>query len=119
MNARAAAARVPRPPPPSFHRPTVATDAELRALAASARPAPEEVLSLWPASQRERLVLWIRRDGTGNAEVRARLREHDLDAGDLAKDLARQARRIRGDVPVVFELGEGRSCVVPLASLAP
>jgi hypothetical protein len=62
--------------------------------------------------------LWISRDENGQARVRARLREHDLDGVELAVDVARQARRIRSDIPVVFELGEGRTQVVPLASLA-
>lgn len=118
MNARAAA-RVPRPPPPPspFGTPPSAA-AELLAIAAGAHPSLEEVVSLWPAGQRDRLVLWIGREANGQAHVRARLREHDLDAADLAVDVARQARRIRSDVPVVFELGEGRTQVVPLASLS-
>jgi hypothetical protein len=81
----------------------------LRHLAASARPTPHEVISLWPAEQRAHLVLWIRLDEAGKPQICARLR--DLDLGQ--PDLTREVRRIRGDIPVVFELDGGRTVVVP------
>jgi hypothetical protein len=71
------------------------------------------MISLWPAERRAHLVLWIRLDEAGKPQICARLR--DLDLGQL--HLTREVRRIRGDIPVVFELDGGRTVVVPWRSL--
>jgi hypothetical protein len=76
------------------------------------RPSLEEILSLWPEHRRHDLVAWIIVDAAGGVQVAARLREHDFDAGGLG--VAREVRRIRGDVPLVFELPGERKVVVPL-----
>jgi hypothetical protein len=88
-------------------------DPELRQLAASARPTPRDVISLWPANQQAHLVLWIRRDEAGKLQICARMRDVDLGRPDLT----REVQRIRGDIPVVFELDGGRTVVVPWRSL--
>jgi hypothetical protein len=93
-----------------------AADDELRAILAMVRPSPAELLSLWPAERHGQLVLVVRVDDTGAASIAARVRQHDFDAGERA--LARRVRRIRGDVPVVFVLADGRVVVVPMRSVA-
>jgi hypothetical protein len=77
------------------------------------RPMLREVVSLWPAGQRGRLALWIRRDEAGRPQIRARLRDHDFDLSDAA----REVRRIRNDVAMVFELDSGRTVTAPWRSL--
>jgi hypothetical protein len=91
-------------------------DEELRAILASVQPSPAELLSLWPAARHGQLVLVVRVDHAGAASIAARVRQHDFDAGERA--LARRVRRIRGDVPVVFMLRDGRVVVVPMRSVA-
>jgi hypothetical protein len=84
-------------------------DSELRQLAARARPTPREVISLWPPKQRAHLILWIRLDETGKLQICARVRDGDLGQPDLT----REVRRIRRDIPIVFELDGRRTVVVP------
>jgi hypothetical protein len=91
-------------------------DDELRAVLATVRPSPVDMLSLWPVERRGQLVLVVQVGETGAASIAARARQHDFDAGERA--LARRIRRIRGDVPVVFVLKDGRVVVVPLRSVA-
>jgi hypothetical protein len=90
-------------------------DEELRAVLARVRPPPAELLSLWPAERRGQLVLVVQVDEVGAASIAARVRQHDFDAGERA--LARRIRRIRGDVPVVFMLQDGRVLVVAMRSV--
>lgn len=96
---------------PAAARPP-ALQVELRGVVALLRPSPEEILSLWPQHRRDDLVVWILVDADGGVQVAARLREHDFDAG--GPGIAREVRRIRGDVPLVFELPGERKIVVPL-----
>jgi hypothetical protein len=96
---------------PAASRPP-ALQVELRGVVALLRPSPEELLSLWPEYRRHDLVVWILVDAAGSVQVAARLREHDVDAG--GPGVAREVRRIRGDVPLVFELPGERKIVVPL-----
>jgi hypothetical protein len=98
--------------PASRRRTLEPIDPEVRELGSSARHTLREVISLWPADQRKRLVVWIRRDERGAPQIRARLRDPELDGPELAPELAFDLRRVRGDVPVVFEL-EGKTVVVP------
>jgi hypothetical protein len=81
------------------------------------RPSPEELLSLWPESRRHDLVLRIVIDAAGGVQVAAQLREHDFDVG--GPGVAREVRRIRGDVPLVFDLPGERKIVVPLGWVQP
>lgn len=90
-------------------------DRDQRDLIRRARPPPEELLSLWPPALRLRLVLFVRVDEAGRVDISARLREHDFDPGGA--DLARRVRRVRGDVPVVFDRAGARPVVVPWALL--
>jgi hypothetical protein len=94
----------------------VAVDADLRAVVARLRPSPEELLTLWPPDRRRHVVFIVRVDGSGEASVRATLREHARASGDLA--LVRRLRAIQGDVPVVFERADRDDVVVPWRSLA-
>jgi hypothetical protein len=55
-------------------------------------------------------VLWARFDAGSAPELGARTREHDFDAA--GPGLAREVRRVRGDVPVVIELRGGRTVVL-------
>jgi hypothetical protein len=100
---------------PAAARPP-ALQVELRGVVALLRPSPEEILSLWPEHRRHDLVVWIIVDAAGGVQVAARLREHDFDAGGLG--VAREVRRIRGDVPLVFELPGDRKVVVPLRKVS-
>ena len=84
-----------------------------RELVRNAQPSPAELLTLWPAELRLRLVLLVRVDESGGVEVSARLREHDFEPS--APNLARQVRRVRGDVPVVVHTPGARPVVVPWA----
>jgi hypothetical protein len=83
-------------------------DRALDELLARARPSVAEVLSLWPASRRKDVVVWVRIDQEGETTIDARLREPHLDHA---------VPRIRGDAAVVFELGSDRRVVLPSRSL--
>ena len=93
-------------------RPRAPLDTEVRELVTSAGRAPREVISLWPADRRRRLVVSIRRDEGRQVQVRAWIRGGDLDAPNAAR-----IRAIRGDVAVVVELDSGRTVIVPWRSL--
>jgi hypothetical protein len=87
----------------------------VRAAVAGARPSLDDVLSLWPAGQRYRVVLRARLGADGGVSIGAHLREQAVEA--QAPDVARDVRRIRSDVPVVLELDEASSVVVPMRTL--
>jgi len=90
-------------------------DDEIRTVLPRLRPSPVEIASLWPADRRERVFLVVSIDAAGNTAIQARTR--DEDRGACAADLLRRLRRVRNDVPVVFDWGDGRSIVVPLRAL--
>ncbi len=85
-------------------------DDELRALLARVRPSPAELISLWPSGKRKHVALFIR-ESSGAPLIVARLREDPRD------NYRSDAHRTRGAVPVTFELGDGRTVVVPLRLL--
>jgi hypothetical protein len=87
-----------------------ALDDELRELLARVRPSPAELVSLWPSGKRKHVALFIRAS-SGAPSIVARLREDPFDPGGS------DAHRTRGAVPVTFELGDGRTIVVPLRLL--
>jgi hypothetical protein len=93
----------------------VATEEAVRRALAGARPSLEEVLSLWPADQRDRLVLWVKVGLAGNVVIGAHPRAQPL-AG-AAREINRDLLRIRDDVPVVLELHDQRIVVLPLRAL--
>jgi hypothetical protein len=88
-------------------------DGAIAAIVARAHPSLADVVSLWPRARRADLVVAIRVDEAGRPSLRAWLRAHDFDVGDA--DVARAIRAIRGDVPVVIDLGD-RVAVLPLAA---
>jgi hypothetical protein len=89
-------------------------DSAILAAMARARPLLEEVLSLWPAEERSRLVLWV--DVAGPAlEIKARLRDGDAKEG--RDSVARQVHRVKRDVAVVIELEGKDPVVLPWRSL--
>jgi hypothetical protein len=89
-------------------------EAARRALS-GARPFLDEVLSLWPGDRRDRIVLWVRVEPAGNVEIVAHPREQRV-AG-AAPEIERDLGRIRDDVPVVLELHDGGTVVLPLRAL--
>jgi hypothetical protein len=89
-------------------------DSEVLAAMARARPLLEEVLSLWPAEQRSKLVLWVDVAGP-ELGVKARLRDADATEGRDA--VARQVHRVKRDVAIVIELEGKAPVVVPWRSL--
>ena len=82
---------------------------------ASARPSLDEILSLWPVGRHNRIVLRARLAADGAISIGAHMREQTLEG--QPPDLARDVRRIRDDVPVVLELDEVGSVVVPMRAL--
>jgi hypothetical protein len=80
-----------------------------------ARPSLDEILSLWPVARHDRIVLWARVSTDGAISLGARLREQAFEGQSPA--LARDVRRIRNDVPVVLELDNVGSVVVPMREL--
>ena len=89
-------------------------EAARRALA-GAQPSLAEILSLWPAERRLRIVLWVKLGEAGTIVIGAHPREQPI-AG-AAPEVKRLVRRIRADVPVVLELPDGGTVVVPLRVL--
>jgi hypothetical protein len=86
-----------------------------RLVVAGARTALDEILSLWPPAEHERIVLWASFGPLGKISTGARFRRHVFDG--VSRELARDLRRIRGDVPVVLELTDGSVVVVPLKAI--
>ena len=80
-----------------------------------AQPSLDEILSLWPANRRTRIVLWVKLGEAGNVVIGAQPREQPIAAAP--PEVKRLVRRIRTDVPVVLELYDGRTAVVPLRAL--
>ena len=74
---------------------------EVESALAEARASLIELRSVWPASQRDRLVVWVRADEAGGNVVGARLRA------------AAEAVHVPNDVPILVELPGGRTVVVP------
>lgn len=87
----------------------------VRAALAGARPSLDEILSLWPAGQRDRIVLRARLGADGGISTGALLREQAFEA--QPPDVARDVRRIRNDVPVILELDEVGTVVIPMRAL--
>jgi hypothetical protein len=80
-------------------------DSEVRSVLLRARPLLEEVLSLWPAEKRPKLVLWVDLVGT-EVQVKARLRDGE-----------RQVRRVKGDAAIVVELPGKATVVIALQAV--
>jgi hypothetical protein len=96
----------------------VVIDAGVRAAVSGARPSLEEMLSLWSADLHGSVVLRVRLGPGGEVVIGAHLREHaDHAWGGGDRDVARDVRRIREDVPVVVDLEDGGAIVVPLRAL--
>jgi hypothetical protein len=87
----------------------------VRAALAGAHPSLDEILSLWPVGRHDRIVLRARLGTDGAISIGAHMREHAFEG--QPRDLARDVRRIRNDVPVVLELDEVGSVVVPMRTL--
>ena len=104
---------------PRFEKPT--PEEAARRAVSGAQPSLDEILSLWPADRHDRIVLWVKLGEAGEAGERgdvvigARPREQTL-AG-APREVKRLLQRIRTDVPVVFELHDGGTVVVPLRAL--
>jgi hypothetical protein len=81
----------------------------------TARPSLAEILSVWPANQRDRLVIRIKVGDTGDVSIGAQLRDRE----NAAPELKRALRRIQDDVPVILALRDGTTEVVPLRLFAP
>ena len=89
-------------------------EAARRALSV-AQPSLEEILSLWPVERRFHIVLWVKLGEAGNVVIGAHPRGQPI-AG-APPEVKRLVRRIRTDVPVVLELHDGVTVVVPLRAL--
>jgi hypothetical protein len=89
-------------------------DDELLALLARVRPSLLELVSLWPVGQQRQLALFIGTAPSGDAQIRARLRG---DRGDERRESTGGRARSRDDLPVTFELGDGRTIVLRLAAV--
>jgi hypothetical protein len=94
----------------------VALEDAVRVALTGKRPALEEILSLWPVDRHDRLVLWARLGPGGEVALGAHLREQPHEEA-WARDLARDVRRIRDDIPVVVELAGAPKVVVSLRAL--
>jgi hypothetical protein len=110
------AARSSPPEPFDERQSRFAIEQTARLAIASAKPSPRDILSLWPSDQRERLVLWAFVGPANEVAIAARFRKHAFDGALRA--LSHDLRRIRGDVPVVVELHDGRTIIMPLRALS-
>jgi hypothetical protein len=90
-------------------------DDDLLALLARVRPSLLELVSLWPEGQQKQLALFVGTARSGDPQVRALLCSGDR--GDHRGESARSRARSRDDLPVTFELGDGRMMVLPLAAV--
>ena len=107
-----ARAYLPRPEAPAA--PVALTD-EIQLALAGATPSLEEILSLWPAKQHNRLVLRAKLGPPGDVAISAQLRQ---DAGErISAPVPPNLFRLRGDVPIVVEHPDGREVVVSLRAL--
>ena len=88
-------------------------DDELRALLARVRPSPAELVSLWPATKRKRLAVFIL-ESAGAPQIIARLWTQDCHSPDID---GRARHPSHGRMPVFFELRDGRTVVIPLRLL--
>jgi hypothetical protein len=95
----------------------VAFEDAVRAALKDRRPSLEDILSLWPQDQHDRLVLWARLGRGGEVAIGAQLRDEPIEGAGERCDLARDVRRIRGDIPVVVELAGAPKVVLPLRAL--
>jgi hypothetical protein len=86
-----------------------------RVAVADARPSLDEILSVWPREQRDRLVLWVFLGPAKEVSIAARFREHAFDGAP--RELFRELRRVGNDVPVVVEMEDGRTLVSPLRAI--
>jgi hypothetical protein len=92
----------------------MSADAAILAAMTRARPLVEEILSLWPAEMRRKLVVSIE-VSSSELSVRARLRSATADGtGSKVEDLV---RRVRGDAAIVFERPGEVPVVVPLQAM--
>ncbi len=93
----------------------VAFEEAARLSLAGARPSLDDILSVWPLSERARLILWVLMGPGLEITIAARFRDHALEGA--SRELFRGLRRIRDDIPVVVERDDGRTVVVPLRRL--
>jgi hypothetical protein len=91
------------------------TEEAARRALSGARPSLDEILSLWPVDWRDRIVLWVEIGSARNVAIVARLRAQPV-AG-AAREVKRDLRRIRDDVPVVLEFHDRGTVVLPLRAL--
>jgi hypothetical protein len=82
-----------------------------RVAISGARPSVDEILSVWPADRRNRVVIWVKVGRAGNVVIGANLRERHVE--NTGHDL----KHIRDDVPVVVEFHDRRTVVLPLRLL--
>jgi hypothetical protein len=90
-------------------------DDELLALLVRVRPSLLELVSLWPEGQQKQLALVIGTAPSGDPHICARLCSGDR--GDHQGESARPRARSRDELPVTFELGNGRTVILPLAAV--
>jgi hypothetical protein len=90
-------------------------DDELIALLARVRSSLLELVSLWPEGQQRQLAVFVGTTPSGEPEICARLCSGDR--GDHRGKSARPRARSRDELPVTFELGDGRTIVLPLAAV--
>jgi hypothetical protein len=107
MSSRSAARRIEEPRAVPLEADAI--DAEALATAGRVRGWLSELITLWPSSQRGEVVLWVR-TADGETSAGARMRAQVMAGVD---SIARRVRKIRNDVPVVVEIGGGRTVVAP------
>jgi hypothetical protein len=90
-------------------------DDELLALLVRARPSLLELVSLWPEAQQKQLALFIGTAPSGDPQICARLRSGGR--RDQRRGSTGRRARSRDDLPVTFELGDGRTVVLRLAAV--
>jgi hypothetical protein len=96
-----------------------AIDGELRAVITRARPSPEEIVTIWPARMRKRVSVFIRVESTGEARVSARLDDAHEQVDMIAPKRTRDGRRSLGGRPLLVELADGRTVLVPWKARMP
>jgi hypothetical protein len=90
-------------------------DDELLTLLTRVRPSLLELVSIWPEGQQKLLALFVGTAPSGAPHICARLCSGNH--GDHQIEPARPRARSREELPVTFELGNGRTVVLSLAAV--